>query len=50
MAEWLKPLIFRSLNRLSSHCCGFEPSLGQMGDKPSSACGWSGVFFSGIPN
>ena len=35
----------KTVNPSSSHCCGFEPSLGQMLDKPSSACGW---FFSGI--
>ena len=40
-------LIFSAVNH-SSHRCGFEPSLCHMWDKPSSACGWSGVFFSGI--
>ena len=27
----------------------FEPSSGHMSDKPSSACGWSGVFSRGTP-
>ena len=26
MAEWLRTLIFSTLNRLLSHCYGFEPS------------------------
>ena len=29
MAEWFKMLIFNSLNRSSSHPCGFEPSAGR---------------------
>ena len=39
VAEWLRTLIFSVLNHPSSHRCGFEPS---------SACVWSGGFFSGI--
>ena len=39
MAEWLS-----ALNRSSSHHCGFEPGSGHQ----SSACGWSGGFFSKI--
>ena len=49
VAEWLRTLIFSILNRLSSHHCGFEPSLGHIRDKPSSACGWSGGFSWGSP-
>ena len=49
VAEWLRPLIFSTLNRSSSRCCAFEPSLGYMWDKPSSACGWSDVFSRGSP-
>ena len=30
VAEWLRMLIFSTLNLLSSHRCGFEPSLGHM--------------------
>ena len=33
MAEWLRQLIYSTLNRSSSHRCGFEPSSGHMGDK-----------------
>ena len=47
VAECLRTLIFSALNRLSSHRCGFEPSSGHTWDKSSSACGWSGGFFSG---
>ena len=43
MAEWFRPLIISALNR-SSHDCGFEPSSVHMWEKPSSACGWSGVL------
>ena len=46
LAKWLRPLTFSDLNRSSSHRCGFEPSSG---DKPSSACGWSGGFSRGSP-
>ena len=46
---WLKPLIFRALNRSSSHHYGFEPSSGHMWDKLSSACRWSGGFSWGSP-
>ena len=46
VAEFLRLLIFSALNRSSSLRCAFEPSSGHMVDKPSSACGWSGVFFS----
>ena len=49
VAEWLRTLIFRALNRSSSHHCGFEPSLGHLSDKPSFGCGWSGVFSRGSP-
>ena len=41
MAEWLRTLIFITLNRSSSHRCGFEHSWGPMWDK--ARC-----FFSGI--
>ena len=30
-------------------CCGFEPSSRHSWDKPSSACGWSGVFLGDLP-
>ena len=33
MAEWFSTLIFRALNRLASHRCCFETSLGHMLDK-----------------
>ena len=49
LAELLRPLIFSALNHSSSQPCGFEPSSGHMWDKPSSACGWSGVFSQGSP-
>ena len=48
MAKWLRTLILSVLNRSLSHRCGFKPSSNHMCDKSSSACGWSGVFFSGI--
>ena len=48
LSRWLS-LIFSTLNRSSSHCCGFESSSGHMWDKPSSACGWSGGFSWGSP-
>ena len=44
VAEWLRPLIFITLNHSSSHRCRFEPSSGHMWDKPSSACVGSGGF------
>ena len=47
VAEWLRPLIFSVLNRLSSHSCGFEPSSVTW-DKPSSVCVWLCVFSWGI--
>ena len=48
--EWLRPLITLStLNRSSSHRCGFKHSSGHMLDKPSSACGWPGGLFWGSP-
>ena len=49
MAEWVRMLIFSTLNHLSSHRCGFEPSPGHMRDKPSSACWWSGGFSRASP-
>ena len=49
MAKWFRTLIFSALNLSSSHGSGFDPSLGHMRDKPSSACGWSGVFSRGSP-
>ena len=49
MAKWLRPLIFSTLNRSSSHHCGIEPGSGHMWDKPSSACRWSGGFSQGSP-
>ena len=49
LADWLRPLIISALNRSSSNRCGFEPRSGHMWDKPSSASGWSGGFFPGIP-
>ena len=46
MAEWLRLLIFSSLNCLSSDHCGFEPSSGHMWDKFClRVVRW---FFSGI--
>ena len=30
VAEWLRPLIFSTLNHSSSHGFGFEPSLGHI--------------------
>ena len=42
--KWLRTLkIFRALNRSSCH------SSGHIWDKPSSACGWLGVFSRGSP-
>ena len=41
--------VVSTLNQSSSHRCGFEPSLGHMWDKPSCACGSSGVFSRGSP-
>ena len=49
VAEWLRSLIISALNSSSSHCYGFEPSSGHMGDKPSSTYGWSGGFSGGSP-
>ena len=46
VAEWLRPLIFSTLNHSSSQRCGFEPSSCHMWDKPSSACEWSAGFSS----
>ena len=46
MAEWLRTLIFSTLNRSSSHRVRFEPSSGH---KPSSVCRWSGGFSQGSP-
>ena len=38
-------LVERGVSKLQgSHCCGFEPSLGHMRDKPRPACRLSGVF------
>ena len=49
-AEWLRMLIFSTVNHSSSHHCGFEPACGGPGGrvvknanwvtwyKPSSAC------------
>ena len=48
MAEWLRLLIFSTVNPSSSHRFGFVPSLGHMRDKPSSACGWK-WFSRGSP-
>ena len=42
VAEGLRLLSLNTLHRSLSHCCGFEPSSGQMWDKPSPAWGWSG--------
>ena len=47
VAEWLRPLKFSTLNRSSSHHCGFEPCSGHMWDKPSSAFRWSDEFSRG---
>ena len=44
VAEWLRLLIFSTLNCSSSHHCGFEPCFGHMWDQQNSACGWLGVF------
>ena len=38
----------RPKSLVTSHCLGFDPSSSHMCDKPSSACGWSVGFFSGI--
>ena len=45
MVEWLRTLIFSTVNRSSSLCCGFEPSSSHMRDSPSSACGGGQVVF-----
>ena len=46
VAEWLRPLIFSTLN--PHHLSAVGSSLaGVMWDEPSSGCGWSGVFFLG---
>ena len=34
------PLTFSVITSWSSHRYGFEPCLGHMSGKPSSACGW----------
>ena len=49
VAEWLRTLIFSALNFSSFHHCGFEPSSGHMGDKPSSVCRWSGGLLGDLP-
>ena len=48
VAEWLRTLIFSTLNSSSSHRCGLELCSGHMCDEPSSACGWSGVFLGDL--
>ena len=48
MAEWLRTPVLSAVNRSSSQRCGFEPTLGHMQDKPTSACEWFVFFLMGI--
>ena len=51
MAEWLKLLIFSSLNRSSSHHCGFKPSTGYNNCETSQVLLADGqvVFLGALP-
>ena len=48
VAEWLRLLIFSTLNHSSSHRCGFEPRSGHLWNEPSSACEMSGFFLGDL--
>ena len=49
VAEWLRTLIFSTLNCFSSHRCGFEPSSGHMWASQVLILGSQVVFLGDLP-